>query len=174
MLQLCKAAFLDPRLKELPFLSYSERNEIAESVEQEAINLAESVTDEAPPPTDEPPTAKKRKGEHELFKIINSIMNPEPDDDQCLTITNLQKARAEVSRYSSEPNTSSHPLVWWNANSFRYPILSHLSKKYLCIPATSVPSERAFSAAGHIVNKKRACLLPSSINMLVFLSENLQ
>ena len=98
MLQLCKAAFLDPQLKELPFLSYSERNEIAQSIEQEAIDLAESVTDEAPPPTDEPPTAKKRKGEHELFKIINSIMNPEPGEDQCLTITNLQKARAEESR----------------------------------------------------------------------------
>ena len=45
---------------------------------------------------------------------------------------------------------------------------------YLAIPATSIPSERAFSAAGHIVNKKRACLHPSSVNMLVFLSENLK
>jgi len=45
---------------------------------------------------------------------------------------------------------------------------------WLRIPATSVPSERAFSSAGHIVNTKRACLLPSSVNMLVFLAENLQ
>ena len=46
-------------------------------------------------------------------------------------------------------------------NSFRYPILSKLAKKYLPIPATSVPSERAFSTAGHIVNKKKS--LPSTI-----------
>ena len=40
-----------------------------------------------------------------------------------------------------------------------------------CIPATSVPSERAFSIAGHIVNEKRACLLPETVNMMVFLGE---
>ena len=50
---------------------------------------------------------------------------------------------------------------------------SKVAKKYLSIPATLVPSERAFSTAGNIVNKKRACLQPSSVNVLVFLSENL-
>ena len=41
------------------------------------------------------------------------------------------------------------------------------------VPATSVPSEQAFSLAGYIVNQRRACLLPENVNMLVFfLAEN--
>ncbi len=54
----------------------------------------------------EPPT-KKRKGEHELFKIIDDIMNPEDANEyQPLVITNLHKANAEVTRCSSESSTS--------------------------------------------------------------------
>ena len=46
-------------------------------------------------------------------------------------------------------------------------------KKYLSVPATSTPSERAFSIAGGIVNKKRACLLPENVSMPIVLYENL-
>ena len=61
------------------------------------------------------------------------------------------------------------------SNSIKYPTLVQLAKQYLAIPASSVPSERAFSAAGHIANERRSCLLPDSITMLVlvFLAENL-
>ena len=47
--------------------------------------------------------------------------------------------------------------------------LSSLAKKYLSILATSVPSERAFSLTGHVMNKKRASLLPDTVNTLAFL-----
>ena len=43
-----------------------------------------------------------------------------------------------------------------------------MAKKYLAVPATSTPSERAFSVAGCVVNKKCACLLPENVNMLIF------
>ena len=43
---------------------------------------------------------------------------------------------------------------------------------HLCVPATSVPPERAFSFAGQVVNAKRACLLPDNMNMLLSLAEN--
>ena len=60
------------------------------------------------------------------------------------------------------------PLVWWKRNEGRYPTLSRMAKKYLALPAISTPSERAFSTAGSIVNKIRACLLPENVNMLGF------
>jgi len=66
------------------------------------------------------------------------------------------------------------PLVWWKNNQKHYPWLAQLARKYFCIPATSVPLERAFSVSGHIVKEKRACLLPENINMLAFLSTNLE
>jgi len=50
--------------------------------------------------------------------------------------------------------------------------LAKLAKKYLPIPATSVPCERLFSTAGNIVNKKRSCLTPENVCKLVMLTEN--
>ena len=43
LLLLSKAAFLDPRLKTLPFLSSTETEELHKSIKQEAVQLAESA-----------------------------------------------------------------------------------------------------------------------------------
>lgn len=58
--------------------------------------------------------------------------------------------QAEIDSYCKEAlvSLSACPLKWWRDNAGRYPILSSLAKTYLCIPATSVPSERVFSIAG--------------------------
>ena len=105
-------------------------------------------------------------------ELIDGVI--QPAEDEQLSITPLQKARSEVTRYCDEPATQENPLKWWKSNASQFPFLACLVKKYLAIPATSVPSERAFSYAGHIVNTKHACLLPSNVNMLVFLAENLE
>ena len=63
------------------------------------------------------------------------------------------------------------PIVWWKENSSRFKTLAKLARKYLCIPATSVPSERLFSTAGCVVTARRACLDPD--NILCFLKSNL-
>ncbi|KYQ58113.1 Zinc finger BED domain-containing protein 1, partial [Trachymyrmex zeteki] len=62
-------------------------------------------------------------------------------------------------------------LKWWKARADRFPILSNLARKYLCIPATSANSERTFFTAGNIVTPKRS-LFPENVNMLVFLYQN--
>jgi hypothetical protein len=60
-------------------------------------------------------------------------------------------------------------LQWWGKNALFYPRWSILAKKYLAIPALYmyVPSERVFSLAGHLVNKKRARLSPSNIGNII-------
>ena len=55
-------------------------------------------------------------------------------------------------------------LEWWKHRVSTYPRLSALARKYLCCPATSLPSERLFSSAGNLINKKRSCLKPENVD----------
>ena len=55
-----------------------------------------------------------------------------------------------------------------------YPTASVVLPKYLCVPGTSVRSERVFLSAGNIVNKKRAALDPDHVDRLVFLANNIR
>lgn len=91
------------------------------------------------------------------------------DESQAgVVIEPVEKARREVHKYSSLDAEDCDPLGWWKVNKSKFPLLSELAQKFLCIPATSVPSKCVFSTAGHIVNVKRASLLPENVNMLVF------
>lgn len=85
------------------------------------------------------------------------------------------QADAELTRYLQEEalDTSGDPLLWWRDNESRFPLMSKLAKKYMCICATSTASERMFSTAANIVTPVRCCLKPEKVNMLVFLSRNL-
>lgn len=82
----------------------------------------------------------------------------------------------EIESYLSSPyNTkekSENTLSWWSANQKQFPNIAKLARKYLAIPATSVPSERIFSLAGTLVSKKRAALKPENLDLLVFLKQN--
>ena len=169
-------------MKNLSYLSETQREELIEAIYDEAETTIEGETEVLDSEKDRcndkdvhPPPSKKSKGEHKLLEFLGDIINPE---DQQMTITAYQKSRSEVKRYQdaalTKEETNEGPLVWWKNNAIRYPVLSKLALKYLAIPATSVPSERAFSFTSHIVNVKRARLQPSTVNILVFLSENLQ
>ena len=58
------------------------------------------------------------------------------------------------------------------ADSETYKHLSHLARAVLAIPATSVPSERIFSAAGVVLNCKGSSLLPHVVDKVIFVHEN--
>ena len=80
----------------------------------------------------------------------------------------------ELASYLSESllTVNGNILDFWQDNTKRYPKLAILAHEYMCIPATSVPSECAFSTAGHVVNWCRASLAPETVDMLVFLNCN--
>ncbi|XP_062312234.1 E3 SUMO-protein ligase ZBED1-like [Osmerus eperlanus] len=65
------------------------------------------------------------------------------------------------------------PLDWWRVYQANFPRVARLAQKYLCIPATSAPSERAFSIGGNIVTCHRSLLKPETVDKLVFLANNL-
>jgi len=64
------------------------------------------------------------------------------------------------------------PLQWWKENYKIYPNVWLVAIRILCIPATSAPAERVFSAASNLVNKKRIRLHPDSVDLLIYLRAN--
>lgn len=80
----------------------------------------------------------------------------------------------EMETYLQDPvlQPTSDVLQYWREN-VKYPRLRNLSKKFLCIPPATVHSERLFSTAGQIVDRKRSRLDPQKVQMLVFLNKNL-
>jgi hypothetical protein len=66
----------------------------------------------------------------------------------------------EVALYLSEPviDLSDDPLLWWKNNQHKYPNLSRLARDFLAIPASSVPSECAFSSGRRLVSDFRCSL----------------
>ncbi|XP_065893497.1 uncharacterized protein [Dysidea avara] len=86
----------------------------------------------------------------------------------------MQTIRDEVKSYLQERpiKRMDDPICWWKVNGSRFPHLENLARKYLAIPVTSTPSERVFSVAGIVVDKRRAALTPEMIDALVFLNKN--
>ena len=64
-------------------------------------------------------------------------------------------------------------LKWWSANEELYPKIAAVARQFLSIPATSVLSERQFSAAGRLTTKIRSRLDPERVDTLIFLFKNL-
>ena len=89
---------------------------------------------------------------------------------------NTVGALIEKQQYLQHINIDRHedPLVWWKQNCPHLPLMKELAKKYLCIPATSVPAERLFSKAGEVVSSKRSNIKPKNVDMLLFLSKNIR
>lgn len=86
-----------------------------------------------------------------------------------------EKAKDEVKAYREvDPlPLSENPLSWWMKREESYPLLARQAKRYLCVPGTSVPSERVFSTAGDIITAKRSCLTSEHVDQLLFLQKNL-
>jgi zinc finger BED domain-containing protein 1 (E3 SUMO-protein ligase ZBED1) len=64
-----------------------------------------------------------------------------------------------------------NPLLWWKSREHLYPLHAKLARRYLCVPATSAPSERVFSSAGLTISKTRASLNPETADALIFLHD---
>lgn len=52
------------------------------------------------------------------------------------------------------------------------PMLSDLAARYLCVQASSTPSEHTFSTAGYIISQERACLSSEKADIQMFLKKN--
>ena len=117
-----------------------------------------------------PPPVKKPKGLNAVLNHILPKVQPRRESNQTMSV--FQKYNKEINNYLDQPTVESdcNPLQWWKEHVF--PLLARMAKKYLCVPGTSVPSERIFSKGGLIVDPFRSRLSPGHVNTLVFLSKN--
>ncbi|XP_013880075.1 zinc finger BED domain-containing protein 1 [Austrofundulus limnaeus] len=173
------ASFVDPRFKAkyIPsekmdalkhkviseaesLLRYNDRcsSDLHSSTAHESADLQETAVAAAP--------AKKKKSLASFFQHNTTTIT---------TFTQREAIESELSSYlfSVCVESDADPLKWWKEHEVVYPALSCLAKKYLCVPATSSPSERIFSCSGNIVSCQRASLKPETVDRLVFLAQNL-
>lgn len=147
------ASLLDPRYKDLDHEFYDSKVAIRNTAKElsERIAPIECVGEKE--------VVKKKTALEFLYK---------KHDNSTSNIKNQWEA------YFAEPQLKFDldPYEWWKFKKDKYPSIALLARRYLCIPATSVSSERCFSTAGNIVTKKRASLLPENVNLLVFLYQN--
>ena len=120
----------------------------------------------------------KQAGEYDDF-FNNTVIRTSTSTSQ----DSMEKSvDAEVALYKIEPRIShkyqtesgfvyNNPLDWWKVNACRFKVLSQMAKEILCIPATFVPVERLFSAAGNTITEERCNLSRDVANDLIFLHD---
>lgn len=154
-----------------------EASQIDTDCVQKAVKLAAHVRKEPQntTTTSTPTAASEGKGLAGLLKKITSTRQQRGEEGQILT-TLEGSVKKEIKVYLSLPllPAEEDPLVWWRGHASELPHLARVARKLLCIPATSMPSERVFSASGQIVSTQRALLKPDKVNMLTFLHFNLK
>lgn len=107
-------------------------------------------------------------------KQSESQSNSDPDADVSMSIATSVKHEFSLYDELQEAAADENPLEWWKKNAGCFKLLPVLAKKYLCIGATSVASERVFSTSGNVVNAKRSRLSADTVDMLTFLAKNLE
>ena len=156
---------LDPHFHRLSFLSESQQSELLELL----VSAAESITCNTASTTNESTDAAAESAEPPSKKrsVLDRLLGEEKLDDE-------SSVQDEVKLYLQERpiKRKDDPLSWWKVNGSQFPHLERLAKRYLAIPATSTPSERVFSVAIIVVDKRRAALTPEMIDALVFLNKN--
>jgi hypothetical protein len=70
------------------------------------------------------------------------------------------------------PKAKMDVLEWWKVQEPAFPLLADIARKFLCVPASSSPSERLFSASGNICTRLRSSLDPTNLELLVYVHEN--
>ena len=61
-----------------------------------------------------------------------------------------------------------NPLVWWKTNGNCFPNLYSLSKRYLCVPPTSLAVERTFKTAKLVCAFRRSSIKPVTFRLNVY------
>ena len=107
-------------------------------------NAGDSTTN-----VDEPPPSKRMR--------VDSQAQAGDGGLEFLLRTKRKPTECKFERYlQSSPPDAASPLDYWKQPQSEYTRCVALALKFLSIPATSVQSERLFSASGRVITKSRS------------------
>ena len=144
-------AFLDPRFKD----NFTIEDEIVVTLMDEVKMLDEVKRASAiKQPTEDNSSA--HQGKKENFSAVFGTSSSSSSRANTHDVSISDRVKREVDMYLQYPSLDidESPLKWWRIECNRMPLLSVAARKYLCICATSVSSERVFSVGGQLVNSR--------------------
>ncbi len=166
------ASFLDPRFKALHFLPKYQHTD-AKIIEKVHTTIKDAINGQLRGKTIDPPQplqsvpssnvpevltgaspAKKRVWEDAFGKIVASARN-------------LGQEQLEIYLNMKPANATDDIFQWWKQREHLFPELAKVAKRFLSIPATSVPSERLWSRAGLTMTDRRTSMSPSTLEKLL-------
>ncbi|CAB4413859.1 unnamed protein product [Rhizophagus irregularis] len=180
------AALLDPRYKDLNFISDEEvKVKIHSNLQTQYDQLKKEMQQQTSTPpsptististtsTDTSSTPNTRSLHEYKERCAQKVKKVFQSTERS---TSSSAIADEITTYFLLPvaRENKNPLSWWKTKQEIFPILSIIARKYLGIPATSVASERLFSDAGNHITAKRSLLDPGLLGKMVFLKRNMQ
>lgn len=174
---------LDPRCRSLKHLSKAERKASKETLMDEVMKVLKSEQKSKPIIIDD-----EHEGDSQVFvhsfdifdsPIKSYTTGTQGDEEEETKESELLRNSAvrEVEPYLDHsmrvsPEVSS--LSWWKDHKHQFPHVSSVARKWLCVPATSTPSERVFSDCGLALTAKRSRLKGDILRDQVMIRRNLR
>ena len=149
--------YVDPRFKKAPMLTAARKSSIQSSLKYDLVTciLKEQRQSDSIQICEDFGTKQNRSKRTKLEKFFDSSLQASHSGEGSGYSAN-ETAETELHRSELEDPLSlesKKPLLWWKEREVNYQHLSLLAKKFLCITATSVPSERLFSSAGNLLSE---------------------
>ena len=177
---LAASTFLDPRFKKLGFTqplaaTQCEKNILSEMGDvllntNESTDLSQAAaTDSSLSDTTTSNSEQAASTSLDVWSLfdarVNEVQGTQTTQSECIV---------EMRQYlqANLLDRREDPIKWWSDNKALYKRLHALAKKFLSIPATSVPAERVFSKAGELISAKRNRLKETNVDTLLFLNKN--
>ncbi|KAH9628536.1 hypothetical protein HF086_001143 [Spodoptera exigua] len=164
-----KATFLDPRFKKNGFRLESNANNAQMWIINELSNMnTDQVLPSSSPAPNTPSTSitVAALDKDDIWEVVDKKLM-----ESSARLTPYASTAMMVKQYIELPylDRKCDPLQFWNDKKCLFPQFSEIALKYLCIPASSVPSERLFSKAGILCNDRRNRLAPKKNDQILFL-----
>uniref|UniRef100_A0A4W5K2U1 Zinc finger BED-type containing 4-like 2 n=1 Tax=Hucho hucho TaxID=62062 RepID=A0A4W5K2U1_9TELE len=190
------SSFLDPRFKELRFLSPHARSKLHDKVKEllsaQAQIEAEEISREHDKGGDDEKGEEGRERGVTNMRLINSqstIVHLQPPSHNHVSpvaktmydillgedpTVRMPEIHQQLENYIAEPlcKRSLSPLHWWRSKEHRFPAVARLARIFLAIPTTAVAADRAFAPRETTVAQRRAILGPQHLDHILFLHQN--